>query len=36
MMTLKGKQLAEDLMKKADGRNPDAFDMYLYNGMSRI
>jgi hypothetical protein len=33
MITVKGKELVEELRKKADGRDPDAFDMYLYNGM---
>lgn len=31
MITEKGKELADELMKKADGRNPEAFDMYVYN-----
>ncbi|KAJ3532476.1 hypothetical protein NMY22_g7726 [Coprinellus aureogranulatus] len=31
MISVKGKELAEELRKKADGRDPDAFDMYVFN-----
>lgn len=31
IMSCKGKEIFEDLVKKAAGRNPDAFDMYIYN-----
>ncbi|KAF5333277.1 hypothetical protein D9611_002577 [Ephemerocybe angulata] len=31
LITTGGKALADDLRKKADGRDPDAFDMYIYN-----
>ncbi|RDB19905.1 hypothetical protein Hypma_012756 [Hypsizygus marmoreus] len=30
-MSVKGKEILEDLLKKAANRNPDAFDMYVYN-----
>lgn len=33
-MTTKAKDIAADLFKKADNRNPDIFDMYIYNGLS--
>ncbi|RXW21964.1 hypothetical protein EST38_g3917 [Candolleomyces aberdarensis] len=34
MITQKGHDIAEELRVKAEGRDPDAFDMYIYNGKS--
>jgi hypothetical protein len=34
MITVKGRDIAEELRVKAEGRDPDAFDMYIYNGKS--
>ncbi|KAF8897760.1 hypothetical protein BD779DRAFT_1608275 [Infundibulicybe gibba] len=31
LMTVKAKCMADDLLSKAGNRNPDAFDMYIYN-----
>ncbi|KAH6915038.1 hypothetical protein BKA70DRAFT_1368848 [Coprinopsis sp. MPI-PUGE-AT-0042] len=31
MITTKGKEIAESLLKQAGNRDPDAFDMYIYN-----
>lgn len=34
MITTKGRDIAEELRVKAQGRDPDAFNMYIYNGKS--
>jgi hypothetical protein len=32
----KAKAVVIDLLKKAESRNPDAFDMYVYNGEQHV
>ena len=33
-MSQKGYDTVRELLQKADNRNPDRFDMYIYNGLS--
>lgn len=32
LVSIEGKEAAEKLLKQADNRCPDSFDMYIYNG----
>jgi len=34
LISIKGKKIADQLLVQAENRNPDAFDMYIYNGKS--
>lgn len=33
-ISIKAEQIVEDLLTKAENRNPDNFDLYIYNGMA--
>ncbi len=34
LITVKGKKIADELLEASEKRDPDAFDMYIYNGKS--